>query len=249
MRQIGIGLHLYHDSKKKFPPGLSSNNDPNYPYMTWLARILPFIEEENVWQETESAYARSRNPFVAGQHPAFQRVVPSFTCATETRMSMRQFARSNRLVGLTSYVGVIGISGEEPNGVLAIDSRTKMASITDGTSNTLVVGERPPSSDFYYGWWYAGYGRNGLGTPDMILGVRENNLNWDDTSQCDPGPFNFAHGKENEFCDLFHFWSLHSKGANFMFADGSVRFLTYESNHMFPNWATIRGGETNQRMD
>jgi hypothetical protein len=34
-----------------------------------------------------------------------------------------------------------------------------MADITDGLSNTLMVGERPPSSDFQYGWWYAGAGQ------------------------------------------------------------------------------------------
>jgi len=45
------------------------------------------------------------------------------------------------------------------------------ADIADGTSNTLMIGERPASPDFWYGWWYAGYGQQGNGSCDMLLGV------------------------------------------------------------------------------
>jgi prepilin-type processing-associated H-X9-DG protein len=44
-------------------------------------------------------------------------------------------------------------------------------------------------------------------------------------------------------CDLFHFWSLHPGGANFAFADGSVRFLTYAADDVLPALATRAGGE------
>jgi prepilin-type processing-associated H-X9-DG protein len=40
-----------------------------------------------------------------------------------------------------------------------------------------------------------------------------------------------------------HFWSLHSGGANFAFADGSVRFLRYEAAAIMPALATRAGGE------
>jgi len=45
-------------------------------------------------------------------------------------------------------------------------------------------------------------------------------------------------------CDQFHFWSLHSGGANFVFADGSVHYLPYSSDNIFPALATRAGGET-----
>jgi prepilin-type processing-associated H-X9-DG protein len=42
---------------------------------------------------------------------------------------------------------------------------------------------------------------------------------------------------------MFHFWSLHPGGANFAFADGSVRFLAYSANPIMPALATREGGE------
>jgi prepilin-type processing-associated H-X9-DG protein/prepilin-type N-terminal cleavage/methylation domain-containing protein len=45
-------------------------------------------------------------------------------------------------------------------------------------------------------------------------------------------------------CDMFHFWSLHTGGANFAFADGSVRFLNYSAAPLMPALASRAGGET-----
>ena len=45
-------------------------------------------------------------------------------------------------------------------------------------------------------------------------------------------------------CDSLHFWSPHPGGANFAFADGSVRFLSYSADTILPALATRAGGET-----
>jgi len=44
-------------------------------------------------------------------------------------------------------------------------------------------------------------------------------------------------------CDLFHFWSLHSGGAHFLFADASVHFIGYSADGIMPQLATRNGGE------
>jgi prepilin-type processing-associated H-X9-DG protein len=44
-------------------------------------------------------------------------------------------------------------------------------------------------------------------------------------------------------CDLAHFWSLHEGGANFLFADGSVKFITYNQNDILPALCTRAGDD------
>ena len=52
-------------------------------------------------------------------------------------------------------------------------------------------------------------------------------------------------GTPSNFCDFFHFWSNHTGGANFCFADGSVRFIPYTiANARMKAMATRAGGET-----
>jgi prepilin-type processing-associated H-X9-DG protein len=43
---------------------------------------------------------------------------------------------------------------------------------------------------------------------------------------------------------MFHFWSVHIRGAHFLFGDGSVRFLPYSADAVLPALATRSGGET-----
>ena len=59
---------------------------------------------------------------------------------------------SNLSVALTSYLGVSGTDLYRRDGVLYANSRVRLGDITDGTSQTLLVGERPPSADLAYGW-------------------------------------------------------------------------------------------------
>jgi prepilin-type processing-associated H-X9-DG protein len=106
---------------------------------------------------------------------------------------------------------------------------------------TLAVGERPPSAELDFGWWYAGWGQAKDGSADMVLGVRERNVIG---QYCPPGPYMFVPAKLADQCAMFHFWSPHPNGANFLFADGSVRFLSYSADSILPALATRAGGET-----
>jgi prepilin-type processing-associated H-X9-DG protein len=75
----------------------------------------------------------------------------------------------------------------------------------------------------------------------MVLGVRERNV--EGVVGCLPGPYAYGRGRLSNQCDQFHFWSLHVDGAHFLFADGSVRFLSYSADGVLPALATRAGGE------
>src|SRR5207302_5144673 len=111
-------------------------------------------------------------------------------------------------------------TGQTPKGATFGD-------ITDGTSNTIVVGERPPSHDMEFGWGYAGWGASGNSDCDTLLGVNELNdkAAGTESDSCPTGPYQFTQGNINNPCDQFHFWSMHTAGANFLFGDGSVKFM------------------------
>jgi prepilin-type processing-associated H-X9-DG protein len=129
---------------------------------------------------------------------------------------------------LTSYLAVSGrnqfkeAGGQD--GIIYVNSSIRMAQITDGTSNTLLLGERPPSVTLIYGWQWAGAGDHPrFGATDVVLGVFERPIS------PTANPDFFRPGKIQDPQDLhrYHFWSLHPGGANWALADGSVRFIAY----------------------
>lgn len=143
---------------------------------------------------------------------------------------------------LTDYLAVSGrdafqethatkLAGQD--GMIYANSKSNMASVTDGLSNTVMVGERPPSNNLIYGWWGAGSGNDGGdGTTDVCLGVRErtpSNTFPSGTPTPNDQPNVFRPGKLNDptEIDRWHYWSLHQGGSHFIMGDGSVQFLTY----------------------
>lgn len=148
------------------------------------------------------------------------------------------------MVALTSYLGVSGLDYSAKDGVLYQDSRVRIADVLDGTSNTLLFGERPPSADYQFGWWYAGTGQQLTGSADVILGVRELNIMPIVAgSVCGPGRYQFGPSSPSDPCAWYHYWSLHAAGASFAMSDGSVRFVRYEAARTLPALASRAGGE------
>jgi prepilin-type processing-associated H-X9-DG protein len=168
----------------------------------------------------------------------------------------------------TNYLGVSGTNAETRDGLFMADTKLRFTDINDGTSNTIMVGERgfrkgalanidntENMDNLRFGNWFCAPGqRNGsagvvLGTREINYGSGTSKLAWE--RDCPPGPYHFqppgqildATGKIREECDMFHFWSWHTGGANFLYADGSVHFLPYTVDSILPALGTRSGGE------
>lgn len=247
LKQLALALHNYHDSQQTLPPGHRSLVNRDFlPYSGWTLSTLPYLDQQPLYQQAREAYRRQPIPFTDPPHTGRRMVVKMFTCPSDPRVSTPQVAqRTGSTIAFTSYLGVSGQNYQTRDGVLHQDSRHPLLAITDGTSNTVMLGERPPSHDFQFGWWYAGVGQRFTGSADMILGVREANLQpIVSGSPCGPGFYPFRPSRFDDPCGMFHFWSPHPGGANFAFADGSVRFLPYSADAILPALATRAGGET-----
>ncbi len=245
LHQIGLALHNYHGVHNYFPPGVSyrGGTDPD-PYMSWNTRLLPFVEQDNLWRQALQAFAEDKVFTDNPPHVGLATVMDIYTCPTDPRTLEARLARGLYKVAFTAYLGVSGSNHFRKDGIFYLDSQISLADVTDGSSNTLMVGERPPSADLWLGWWYAGFGQTQDGSGDMVMSVREFNLGLDGPG-CPLGPYTFGPGRVQNQCDAFHFWSLHiGGGANFLFADASVHFLLYSAAPIMPALATRSSGES-----
>jgi prepilin-type N-terminal cleavage/methylation domain-containing protein/prepilin-type processing-associated H-X9-DG protein len=252
LKQIGIAMHGYHDLYGTFPHAYDARalfQEPSHTpasgrggfilTKSWATLILRFLEQDNLERKGYASYC--------------ERDVPIYMCPSDRRAAVlypgnkgfgtQGLADYLAVTGTMTFVGepTVGLTRPKCNGVIYESSRTRIADITDGTSTTVLVGERPPSPDLYWGWWtWSAF--------DASLGVR-NTYPVYDTSGTDPAipcilyfPENYRPNHNNN-CDTHHFWSAHPGGGNWLFADGSVRFLPYRSNVILAALATRSGGE------
>jgi prepilin-type N-terminal cleavage/methylation domain-containing protein/prepilin-type processing-associated H-X9-DG protein len=247
LKQVALAIHNYESHYRVLPTGHRGLLSPQGLFFSgWPLDILPYVEQPGLYSAGRAAYQQDGNPFHNPPHTDLNTVVPIFLCPSDGRGDSAQFApRTQVFVAFTNYLGVSGQNQTTRDGVLFQGSRVRMTDVKDGTSNTLMIGERPPSTDFQFGWWYAGVGFHLTGAGDLILGVRETNLPpiVPGAQQCPPGAYPFMPGRFSNQCDMFHFWSPHPGGANFAFCDGSVRFLSYDADPIMPALATRAGGE------
>jgi prepilin-type N-terminal cleavage/methylation domain-containing protein/prepilin-type processing-associated H-X9-DG protein len=247
LRQLGLAGQQHVAATGAFPAGVTDGNgkDP-LRALGWIPRFLPYLEQDELWRLTLAAFAKS--PFSGNypKHPC-DRILTLARCPTDPRAGdfhADPAKYGGAAVALSSYLGVNGTAAARENGVLFSDSHVRPADITDGTSNTLLLGERPPSPDRYWGWWYGSRGYDGRATLDLLLGAKEHNWGGLYAGSCETGFVPFGPGKIDNPCDVFHFWSLHPGGAHFALCDGSVRFIRYSAADLLPALATRAGGET-----
>ena len=241
IRQVVLATHNFEAAHLHLPIGVNVDADDQI-FRSWFLQITPYLELETVWSRSQADYERYPVPWVG--HEGFSQVVDLLQCPSDTLAGTVRYSVDHEfLVGVTSYLGVAGTDHNAMDGVLLANRPVRLSEITDGTSNTLLIGERPSSKSANYGWWYAGAGQDGRGSADIILGVRERKHQYpiDELASCTDGPYQFKRGNYDP-CDPLHFWSMHPGGASFGMADGSVRFIGYSASESLSVLATRNDG-------
>jgi len=261
LKQMGLALHNYHDTRGVFPPAIADGQVPPDPFrwLSWQARIMQWIEQGALYQNMEAAFASGYSPFSNPPHIGFSTPQAIYRCPSDQRQYVASYANGpgglSLNVAFTGYLGCNGRNLRSYDGILYWNSKVKMMDVADGLSNTFLVGERPPSWDLWFGWWYAGAGQldtayspaRNTGSCDVTIGGAEINIHTvgiPQTDNCPTGPYAYTAGSILNPCDTFHYWSLHSGGSNFLFGDGSCRFVTYEVGApLMKALSTRSGGE------
>ena len=242
LKQIGIAMHIHHDSVRCLPAGWTGNTNgqPYYNGSTgwgWASAILPHMEQAPFAEDTlHQDFAINYDTAPDNNDVARVAAFDAFRCPSDK--GKETFTAGNITVGTSNYVGVFGgyavnvsfaallpSSGGQAkgNGTFYHNSRVSFRDMRDGTSNTMVVGERAmkdvPDSlgstarNEYYSTWVGNPAANS-GTdiygPARCVGVAITAPNSEDTIDRD-----YQTG----------FGSPHPGGAQFLIGDGSVRMV------------------------
>jgi prepilin-type N-terminal cleavage/methylation domain-containing protein/prepilin-type processing-associated H-X9-DG protein len=249
LKQLALAAHNYHDAKGKFPNGLHTVETVGGRYANgtaWEIELLPYLEQDNLKKRWDSNDFRNN---VKGERDATTaQVLQVLLCPSDSlpdpvyfvdvSPQFPQYAYASGFYALGSYGGNAGKrSFPGPamltrDGIFCWDSSIGVKDVTDGASNTFLFGERvhrdpefdryafTSSPSFYplakQGAWAAVFATGGGSLPHHLLST--------------PVPINYqmpaSAGSAEMNNRLCAYGSGHPGGANFAFADGSVRFLS-----------------------
>jgi len=251
LRQIGLALHNYHDAFNTFPSGwIGVENGIQTAHdglngAGWATMLLPNLEQANVYNLFNANVGIEDLLNDAFRQPA----LAVFRCPSDPqpeRFDIEEEGNPGAVIcdlPIANYVGSFGTVSiddcENPpgnfpvqangqcvgNGVLFHNSLIRIGHIIDGTSNTICAGERKTNPTL--GWFSTWVGR--------VAGAEE-------AFQRVLGTVDHAPNDPNAHFDDYS--SQHEGGAQFLFADGHVRFISENVDlSIYQGAATIRGGE------
>jgi prepilin-type N-terminal cleavage/methylation domain-containing protein/prepilin-type processing-associated H-X9-DG protein len=267
LKQIALATHNFHDTNNRFPTGAHPpvyvGDRPTGGTNLWV-ELLRYFEQDNLHKKWD--YCDNRNNVAGGRDATTAQVVKILLCPSDPLPETVVQGTGGRgppwawgFYGMSSYGGNAGTrslpSGDPPafpgisrDGIFWIDSCVGIKDITDGTTNTFLFGERyhrDPEYDRRQPIVFPGLapipkvGRWGhVVAPGVMAQVTLHTA----------APINYRMPTEGDISALWDricaFGSGHPGGANFAFADGSVRFLSDgTAPPTLQALSTRRGGE------
>jgi prepilin-type N-terminal cleavage/methylation domain-containing protein/prepilin-type processing-associated H-X9-DG protein len=249
LKQLAVSAQHHHAVKGRFPTGLhmadqrSDGRQANAT--TWEAELLPYVEQENLQKKWD--YADYRNNMKDGRKALTAQVIKLLVCPSDSLLPyvhcamehIPEFPWAWGYYAVGSYGGNAGkrsfpASKSTRDGIFFNDSKIRLADVEDGSSNTLLFGERShydPAFD---------QPRTYMPVPVRSMGMWAFALRYEYggpltchvLSTAVPINYQVQSYDLNEQVDdrLCAFGSGHPGGANFAFVDGSVHFLSDQTN-------------------
>ena len=244
LKQYGLALQEFHGDFGAFPVGNVAPRNPPFDYTggwwAFHARLLPYLEAKDIFNLCNFTYQAPCWLWMKlqpqGMDPAVM-ILSQSKCPDDPLKDAIYPDPDFGSFGCTNYLGVMGTTEFANDGILLHgdpNCAISISQITDGTSHTLIMGERG-ISNLLYGWPYCGCGTDprddyGTGQGDNLMST-ELGL----SQGCDDGTHNY------------HFWSYHPNMAQFLWADGSACPITYDIDFAtFQALSTRAGGEVVQ---
>jgi len=229
LHQLGVALHGFLSTHEYFPPGYSGTAANYwYPHWSWSSYVLPYLEEGSVYNALGvESQQFGGGAMLALATPVTQQSRPLFTCPSDLGNVLND---QKDFHGKSNYRGVMGnitlLSSDFPtamseNGVIFLNSNMSTARITDGTSQTLIVGEciLSDTNPSHNGAIWAGM-HGSIPNADPTSTGDETIMYSDTMWWINSDPNWCING-----LGLQAFSSNHPGGASFCFADGSIHFL------------------------
>lgn len=258
LKQLGIAVHSFENATGRLPRrnGAGWTADQWY-WETWLWQMRDHFEQGNAtYEQMVPGLQCSAHP-AAGKNGAVGTGMTFYVALAEFDGGTDWWYHSYRwqnyrdepfpdFSGQTSYcdfpfdTGVIANdtheevvtwpAGSDMTYTIQKCLGIKLARVSDGTSATLMVGERPPSPQLDVGSWSrASNGFNDVSSQVFASGGRltyPHESGWEPGTVC-PSDSVYGPGRPDNHCSFNSIWSMHSGGSNFLYADGHVSFLTY----------------------
>ena len=274
LKQIGLAGQNHHDSRQRFPYGYQSKvwpDDPTVPasHFRWstLAELTPFLEQSTIYNKLNLDIPLIGGPgqgyaIFPENRPWVAMVVPTFLCPSDRGMKIVEDRGPGNYVACAG-TGANGGDANDADGVFYVNSRTRFADVTDGTSNTVFFsestlgdGSTPPSSaPIDPRTTYISLG-TGATLNDSVCDAAttfktDRGKSWADGAY-PTGLFNAYYGPNDPRPDCMRHSnpafkaarSRHTGGVVVGLGDGSVRFVS--ESIAFPTWqalASREGGE------
>lgn len=277
LKQIGLALHGYHDTVQCFPPGYLTT-DSLYPNRrltglnpgagwAWGAFILPYMEHRSLYEAANfdfsfgSAYTDDTRGFLGffANKTVMRASVSIFLCPSGGGSEgPLDFGCSGTHVANApgQYVASAGwMDTSQPpiqgTGLLYPDSRVRIAEVVDGTSSTLMIGER--SRNLADAAWPGVLGLDYTPPPlctkrswpvESCVGLMFLLMGRSGPSSDILGGTIIEGNAMNRQAGADGFASLHPGGCLFLFADGSVHFVKEtQAPRIFQALSSRNGGE------